>query len=156
MKEIKDFTINVLRDLIKISKDEYFLFELASRKYNDAKLKSLFAAYAVEKKEHIIKLETEIRRLGGYSETNKDDLEISIEFYESSFFEENQNGLILECLKKNDLMISRYFYAIRKNIMWEVVPLVAKQYFECKSLHDQIKNICTDRTNRTVYQMEIQ
>ncbi len=43
MKEIKDFTINVLHDLIKISKDEYFLLELASRKSGDTKLKFLFA-----------------------------------------------------------------------------------------------------------------
>ncbi len=150
MKVVKDYTIAVLHDLIKTSKDEYFLLELASRKSSDAKLKSLFAVYAVEKKEHIIKLEAEIRRLGGNSETNKDDLEISIEFYESSFFEESQNGIIAECLKKDNLTILRYFDAIRKNIMWEVIPLVAKQYFECKSLHDQIKNICLERSERSI------
>lgn len=155
MKEIKDFTINVLHDLIKISKDEYFLLELASRKSGDTKLKFLFANYAVEKKEHIIKLEAEVQRLGGYSETNKDDLEISIEFYESSFFEENQNGIIAEFLKKDNLTILKYFDAIRKDIMWEVVPLVARQYFESKNLHDQIKNLCNEKSVRLNLKMGI-
>ena len=155
MKETRGFTLNVLHDLIKTSKDEYFLLELASRKSDDTKLKSLFANYAFAKKEHIIKLEAEIQRLGGYFETNKDDLEISIEFYESSFFEENQNGILAECLKKDNLTILRYFAAIRENIMWEVVPLVAKQYFECKSFHDQIENIYMEKPGRSIQKLGI-
>jgi hypothetical protein len=45
-------------------------------------------------------------------------------------------------------VIDKYFYATRKNILWEVIPLVAKQYFGSKSLHDQIQDICTDRSGR--------
>ena len=155
MNDIKHYTISVLQDLIKISKDEYFLLELASRKSNDVELKSLLAVYAGEKKEHIIKLDAEVRRLGGYPETNNDVLEISIEFCQSYSIEESQNDIIAECLKKDDLTILRYFDAIRKNIMWEVVPLVSKQYFVSKNLHDQIKNVYIERPARLVQKIEI-
>ncbi len=153
MNDVRHYTISVLQDLIKISKDEYFLLELASRKSDDTELKSLLDVYACEKKEHIIKLDEEVRRLGGYSAENKDGLEISIELYKSSFIEENQNDLISECLKKDNLTILRFFDAIRKNIMWEVVPLVARQYFESKNLHDQIKNVCAEKSGRLVQKM---
>ena len=155
MKDVKDYTITVLHELIKTSKDEYSLLNITSRRLKEAELKSLFAAYAVEKKVHIIKLETEIGRLGANSEMFKDDSENLIENFESSVIEENQDRLIEECLEKDDLMILKYFNAMRKNIMWEVVPLIANQYFRSKDLHDQIKNICTDRTERSIYKTEV-
>ena len=39
--------------------------------------------------------------------------------------------------------------------MWEVVPLVAKQYLGLKSFHDQIKNICMERSSWLSQQIEI-
>jgi uncharacterized protein (TIGR02284 family) len=155
MKDIKKYTIEVLQELIETNKDEYLLFESASRKSEDAELKSLFSAYSGKKGEYISNLEKEVIRLGGFCETNKYDSENSIEFYNSSFFEKNWDNLIADCLKKDDLTINKYFYAIRKNIMWEVVPLVAKQYFGSKSFHDQIKNICMERSGWLSGQMEV-
>lgn len=155
MKDIINYTITVLQDLIKTNKDEYRLFEAASRKSGDAELKSLFEAYAGKKEEYISKLEKEVIRLGGCPETNKNDPENSDEFYDSPLYEENWNRLIADCLKKDDLAIKKYFYAIRKNIMWEVLPLVAKQYFDLKSFHDQIQNICIERSGGLIHQMGI-
>jgi uncharacterized protein (TIGR02284 family) len=155
MKDVKKYTIEVLQELIETNKDEYLLFESASRKSEDAKLKSLFSAYAGKKEEYISNLEKEVIRLGGSCEKNKDNPDNAIEFYESTLFEKNWDNLVADCLKKDDLTIDRYFYAIRKNIMWEVVPLVAKQYFGSKSFHDEIKNICMERTGWLSGQMEI-
>jgi uncharacterized protein (TIGR02284 family) len=155
MEDDKKYTIEVLQDLIRTNKDEYLLFEVASRRSDDTELKSLLVDYTSEKGKYIIKLETEVVRLGGCSDTNNNDSENSIEFYKASSFEENPNGLIEECLKKDDLAIKRYFYAIRKNIMWEVVPIVAKQYFGSKNYYDQIKNICMERPGRLIYKMGI-
>lgn len=148
MKDIINYTIAVLQDLIEINKDEYQLFESASHKSLDAELKSLLNAYAGEKEDYISKLENEVIRLGGCVGTNKNDPGSSNEFYESSLYDENWNRLIADCLKKDDLVINKYFYAIRKNIMWEVIPLIAKQYFGSKSFHDQIQNICMERPVR--------
>ncbi|MDR3628103.1 MAG: PA2169 family four-helix-bundle protein [Ignavibacteriaceae bacterium] len=155
MKDDKKYTIAVLQDLIKTNKDEYLLFEVASRRSDDNELKSLLVDYTCEKEKYIVKLESEVLRLGGCSAASKNDSENSIEFYKASSFEENPNGLIEECLKKDDLALKRYFYAIRKNIMWEVIPIVAKQYFGSKSFYDQIKNICMERPGRLLYKMGI-
>ena len=156
MKDVKDYTIAVLHELLSTSKAEYSLLNITSRKLKEAELKSLFAAYAVEKKVHIIKLGREIGRLGVSSEIVKDDSENLIEYFESSQIEKNQDLLIEECLRKDDLMILEYFNAMRKNIMWEVVPLIAHQYFRSKNFHDQIKNLFTERTERSIYKMEVQ
>ncbi len=156
MENVKDYTIAVLHELIKKSKDEYLLLKITSGKLEDIELMSLFTAFAVEKQEHIIKLEKELGKLGESFEMFKDDSENPIEYFESSVLGENQDLLIEECLRKDDLMILEYFNAMRKNIMWEVVPLIANQYFRSKNLHDQIKNIYTDRTERSIYQMEVQ
>jgi uncharacterized protein (TIGR02284 family) len=155
MKDIINYTITVLQELIKINKDEYQLFEAASHKSEDPELKSLFIAYAGKKEEYISKLGNEVIRLGGRTGTNKNDPESSNEFYESSLYDKNWNRLITDCLKKDELVINKYFYAIRKNIMWEVIPLIAKQYFSSKSLHDQIKNICMERSGWLGQQMKI-
>lgn len=153
MKNLRDYTVAVLQDLIKTNKDEYLLFEVASHKSEDAELKSLLVSYAGEIKECINKLETEVLRLGGCSDTNKNDSENSTGFYKPYSFEKNRGGLISECLKKDDLNLSRYFYAIRKNIMWEVVPLVAGQYFGLKCLHDQIRNIYLEKSEPLINQL---
>ncbi len=155
MKDVEKFTIEVLQELIKSNKDEYLLFESASGKSEDTELKYLFAAYARKKKEYISNLEKEVIRLGGSSETNKNDSVNLIQFYKSSLFDISWDNLIADCLKKDDLTINKYFYAIRKNIMWEVVPLVAKQYLGLKSFHDQIKNICMERSSWLSQQIEI-
>jgi len=151
MKDITKYTITVLQDLIKTCEDDYLLLEIVSLKAVDNELKSLFSAYADETKRHLNKLVIEIKRLGGCAELNKDDSESPIEFFNSSKFKESDNGMIVECLKKDDLILRKYFYALRKNIMWEVVPIVAQQYFESKNLHDQIENICMEKSNRLIH-----
>jgi uncharacterized protein (TIGR02284 family) len=154
MNDVQKYTIEVLQELIKTNKDEYQLFESASRKSKDSELKDLFTAYAVQKQESISKLENEVVRLGGSSETDK-ITENSTEFYESSIFDKNWEKLIADCLMKDDLAINKYFYAIRKNIMWEVVPLIAKQYFGAKTIHDQIRNIYMERPGGLSHNMDI-
>lgn len=155
MKDIKKYTIEVLQELIDTNKDEYLLFKSASRKSVDAELKSLFAAYAGKKKEYISNLEKEVIRLGGSPVIHINDPEYSIEYYETSLSDKNWDNLIADCLKKDDLTINKYFYAIRKDIMWEVIPLVAKQYFGLKNLHDQIKNVCMEKSQWLSQQIEI-
>jgi|YelNatPaOPRAMG01_1025707.scaffolds.fasta_scaffold00998_16 uncharacterized protein (TIGR02284 family) len=150
MEDMKKYTIAVLQDLINTCKEEYSLFEKASKKTEDPELKSLFSAYAQEKKEHFIKLESEIRRLGGSCKINENNSEKLEDFSKSFLHEDTQEDLIAECLKKDDQTIRRYFNAIRKNILWEVVPLVAKQYFGSKNLHDQIRNVCIERVSRPI------
>lgn len=155
MNEIQSYTIEVLRELIKTNKEEYLLFKSASRRSGDTELKSLFAAYAVQKEESITNLENEVSRLGGNPKAGKNYEGISDGYYESSIFEKNWEKLIADCLAKDELAMNKYFYAIRKNIMWEVVPLIAKQYFHAKSLHDLIRNIYTERSGSSCFNMNI-
>jgi uncharacterized protein (TIGR02284 family) len=155
MNDIKKYTIEVLQELIDTNRDEYILFESASQKSEDAELKSLFAVYTGKKDEYISNLEKEIRRLGGYFGANKNELKNSFESYNSFLFEQTRDNMIAEFLKKGDLTINKYFHAIKKNIMWEVVPLIAMQYFGLKTLHDQIKNSFIERSGRLSHRMEI-
>ncbi len=136
MDDMRENTIAVLKDLLAICKDEHSLFKAASEKTESEKLKPIFRKYAQEKEEHIIKLKSEIIRLGGNPDSRADALPESLNsIHEISFA---TSELINECIRTDDLSIKRYSRAIKEDILWEVVPLVAKQYFGSKNLHDQM------------------
>ncbi len=136
MEHMREYTISVLNDLIEVCRDEYLLFKTALRKIEDENLKQTFHKYTNEKNEQIIKLEAEVKRLGGAlripsfsAQTDKPELL------------KNTPSILHECIKKDDAVIKRFSSAIKEDILWEVIPLVAKQYFGSKSMHDQISLI---------------
>ncbi len=138
MENMRAYTISVLNDLIDVCRDEYSFFNKAAKKIEDEKLKNIFQKYASEKNKQLIKLETEVIRLGGNLRDKKNELKLQQSILNS------QPNILRECLKKDDAVMDRYSNAINEDILWEVIPLVAKQYFNSKSIHDGIFTIYKD------------
>ena len=138
MEHMREYTISVLKDLIDVCRDEYTLFKTASENILDESLRLAFKKYSHEKEEHIIKLEAEVRRLGG--DLNKTEIQKTSNQYIAKTAADTQQ-LLSECVRRDTIAVNLYSTAIREDILWEVIPLVAKQYFGSKNIHDQIYNI---------------
>lgn len=149
MEEIKKNTIAVLKDLLRICKDEQSLFQTAADKSTDLKLKHLLAKYSDEKKEYALKLKSEIKRLGEnpeFQETKPDSFS-NVPQEEINY---SQKELLQQCLNFDDNSIKRYSNAVNEDILWEVIPLVAKQYFGALNLHDQLTAFIKPVQNKTL------
>ena len=140
MEHMREYTIKILKDLIDACRDEYLLFKTASENIKNDTLKEAFKKYSQEKQGHIIKLECEVKRLGGdlNDPVNKNKV-VPPGFYTQA--EGDTKKLLKECVRRDAIAINMYSAAIKDDILWEVIPLVAKQYFGSKNIHDQIDNI---------------
>ncbi len=149
MEDIKKNTIAVLKDLLRICKDEQSLFQTAADKSTDLKLKHLLARYSDEKKEYALKLKNEIKRLGENPEF-LETISESFSFVTQEEISRSQNELLQQCLNIDNNSIKRYSDAVNEDILWEVVPLVAKQYFGALNLHDQLSAFVKPVQNKTL------
>ena len=140
MEYVREYTIKILKDLIDACRDEYLLFNAASEKIKNEILKEAFIKYSQEKQEHIIKLECEVKRLGGDLNEPKNKATIGTNILNIKQ-DTDTKKLLRECVRRDDFAISLYSSAIKEDILWEVIPLVAKQYFGSKNIHEQIYNI---------------
>jgi uncharacterized protein (TIGR02284 family) len=140
MEQMREYTIKILNDLIDACRDEYILFNAASEKIKNETLKEAFLKYSQEKQEHIIKLECEVKRLGGDLNESKNKSKVGT-YILNIKQETDTKKLLRECVRSDAFAISLYSSAIKEDILWEVIPLVAKQYFGSKNIHDQIYNI---------------
>ena len=137
MEGAREFTLSILKGLIESSREEYSMYMAACKKVNDSKLKQILKNYITQKEEYIKKLESEIKRLGGNqpntaleSNLNSDSLKY--------FAEDCDDNILNECVEKNKSTLNKYSTAINEDILWEVVPLIAKQYFDSKNMHNNL------------------
>lgn len=148
MDQTKKNTIAVLTDLLRISESEHSLFLAAAERSSDLKLKTILNQYAQKKETCALKLKNEIKRLG----ENPDLLCGEMDKFSSLSFngiDYSPNELLLKCINTDSITIQRYSKAIKEDILWEVVPLVAKQYFDSMNLHDQMMNYIAPVQNQT-------
>ncbi len=155
MEHMREYTIKILKDLIDACRDEYLLFNAASEKIQNDTLKETFKKYSQEKQEHFIKLECEVKRLGGDLNEPKNNYTVVYPILNIKA-ESDTKKLLRECVRKDAIAINMYSAAIKEDILWEVIPLVAKQYFGSKNIHDQIYNIFNKTTEtQTVAQFPV-
>lgn len=136
MENAREATLWVLEDLINSCKEELILFKTASDKVTDPYLRSTLDNCAEEKHRNIHKLETEIERLGG--KFNSGEELISKKAVEDLCSYSNDKEILSRCEELDDIVLSKYSKAMNGDILWEVVPLVAKQYFASVNLHCRI------------------
>ncbi len=137
MENTREFTIAVLRELIQSCEEEESLFNRASKRITDPKLIQMLKNYSREKAEYIHKLESEIKRLGGKLDDCNSDLISTEKTYDTTTDYDN-NKILLECVNQDVMTLNRYSSAIKEEILWEVIPLVAKQYFESQNMHEKL------------------
>lgn len=136
MENARENTLSVLADLINICKEEYQLFKTASLNTTNPYLKSTLENCAEEKFRNMNKLMAEIERLGG--KMDDDDVQMPAKVLEEIRSVDNDSDILTKCEKIDDIVLSKYSKAMNGNILWEVIPLVAKQYFASVNLHDRI------------------
>jgi uncharacterized protein (TIGR02284 family) len=139
MEHMREYTINILKDLLDACREEYILLNTASENIKNDTLKEIFGKYSQKKYEYAVKLECEIKRLGGDLDNQKNP-ELKNPFQPG--LNTDTGKLLRECVRRDSMAFKLYSSAIKEDILWEVIPLIAKQYFETKNIHDQIFNIC--------------
>jgi uncharacterized protein (TIGR02284 family) len=136
MENAREATITILEDLINICKEENILFKTASIKITNPYLKKTLDNCAEEKDKNIHKLEREVERLGG--NFNGKDLEISPQVLGNFDSYDCDKEILTRCEMMDDIVLNKYSNALNGDILWEVIPLVAKQYFASVNLHCRI------------------
>ncbi len=142
MEHAREYTISVLKDLLNICREEQMLFNTAKEKINDILIKQTFQTCVNEKAENIHKLESEIKRLGGTLEYTGNDFSSAINSSSYKKLDLEGDNIVGDCITTDSLALKKYSNAMKEDILWEVVPLVAKQYFDSKDLHDKILFLC--------------
>ena len=136
MESFKENTIRGLKEIIiNCCHAENILrnFTMDSENYS---LKKIFLYYADLNSSYILKLKTEILRLGGSIEDisfeNCSSWEDKIEFKEKLRICENS---------VNDAVNNYKEFSLREDILNEVIPIISQQYFGEKEAQETIKNI---------------
>jgi len=138
MDDFKANTLNVLKELIKSCHDAENLLRNACSTLDDMSLNKIFLYYAELNKTYMNKLESEIVRLGGNVE----------EFYQERTSQNSDKTNYLDNLKicqngVNNAVNNYKEISLREDILWEVVPVIAKQYFGEMEVQESLKNINT-------------
>jgi uncharacterized protein (TIGR02284 family) len=136
LENTKEITLSVLEDLINTCSEEYILFKTASEKITNPSLKDILNNCADEKDIIIHKLEKEITRLGGkFNVKNPLIFNKFLEYFDPY---KGDMEILTLCEKMDNIVLNKYYEAMNGDILWEVVPLVAKQYFNSVNLHRRI------------------
>ena len=142
MESIKENTIRGLKDIIKNCYHAEDILRNYALDSDNISLKKIFIYYADLNSSYIQKLQSEILRLGGCLE----DLSS-----EKIYFWEDKTDF-LDKLKicensVNDAVNNYKEFSLREDILNEVVPVIAQQYFGEKEAQETIKNIRSTETS---------
>jgi uncharacterized protein (TIGR02284 family) len=136
MEKAREATLSILGELINICKEEYALFKTASDKITNPYLRKTLDNCSEEKFSNIKKLAIEIQRLGGKSDGK--DIEITQKVLEDFNSFNGDKEILSHCEKIDNIVLNKYSNAMNEDILWEVIPVVAKQYFASVNLHCRI------------------
>lgn len=133
MEFFRENTINVLKELIRNCKFAENLLRTSAKEFHDENLKKIFIYYADQNSSYVNKLNSEITRLGGVAE----DLSEETTYYDHSFGDIQEH--LKACESSVNTAVNNYKeIALREDILWEVVPVIAKQYYGEKEAHEKI------------------
>jgi uncharacterized protein (TIGR02284 family) len=136
-------TIEVLERLKKICSEVKHLMEAAAEETSNEQLKEVFINFASQKAAYAAKLEKEIVRLGGKINYTTEESGL----FDNIFFTNMTN--LSEYEEVENKMEKDYASAIQEEeLLWEVIPVVAKQYYEIKESKNRMK-ILTDKSRKS-------
>ena len=142
MDESRKSTISVLRELIGVCREVERLYKTAASEAKDENLKQLLLSSAQEKTDYRTKLESEVTRLGGVTGTETLSLSFNPDLIPAT---NNMEEILIECEKREETAVRNYRSAMEKDLLWEVVPVVSRQYFGLKASHDKLKYIMQEQ-----------
>jgi hypothetical protein len=133
MEYFKENTIKVLKELVRNCKFAEGLLKHSAKDFDDESLRRIFLYYAEQNAGYIRKLNSEILRLGG-SPDDVPEEEILVEDIETvkDRLKFCESGI-------NNAVKSYKDVSLREDILWEVVPVIAKQYYGEMEVQEKIK-----------------
>jgi hypothetical protein len=136
MESFKDNTIRGLNEIINNCFHTENILRNSAQDSNNNSVKKIFLYYADLNYSYIQKLQTEIKRLGG----DVDDPSLD----KFKYFEDKAdfNYKLKICENSVNDVVNNYLeFALREDILSEVVPVISQQYFGEKEAQETIKSI---------------
>lgn len=134
MEFFRNNTIKVLKELIRNCKYAEELLRNSASEFDDPSLKKIFFYYADQNSGYIRKLNSEILRLGGSTEELQE---------ENNYFNEDISSVkdrLKICENTVNNAVKNYKeISLREDILWEVIPVIAKQYYGELEAQEQIQ-----------------
>ncbi|MDP4114670.1 MAG: DUF2383 domain-containing protein [Bacteroidota bacterium] len=140
-------TLEVLNGLIKNCMQAEESYRNAAEQIHDENLKQIFIIHAYQKAEYAAKLKAEVKRLGGT--VNKYSYDENI--YEPDVNQEAASDLINDCEVREAKAVQNYEIAMNEDILWEVIPIVSRQYLETQESYNQIKYLKTNYSESFIH-----
>lgn len=134
-----EITLDILNNLIKTLKESESIYKAAAVHIHDEALKEVFLTYAEQKADYAEKLQHEVTRLGGRVSYGFSEDEEMPEYMAD---DEPPAQILNDCESREAKAIFNYERAMNEDdVLWEVIPIVSKQYMESKQSYYQIQYI---------------
>jgi uncharacterized protein (TIGR02284 family) len=134
--------IDTLNDLIETCKDGENGFRECADNVKSESLKTLFDTYARHCAQSAAELQSEVRRLGGDPERTGS---VSASLHrgwidiKSALTGKDDDAVIAECERGEDVAMQSYQKALQANLPAEVRALVERQYSGVREHHDRVR-----------------
>jgi uncharacterized protein (TIGR02284 family) len=134
--------IDTLNDLIETCKDGENGFRECADNVKSESLKTLFNTYAGHCAQSAAELQSEVRRLGGDPERTGS---VSASLHrgwidiKSALTGKDDDAVIAECERGEDVAMQSYQKALQANLPAEVRALVERQYSGVREHHDRVR-----------------
>ncbi len=136
MDYIRSRTLKILNDLMKSVSKSNRSIQNTVQYISNAQLKNIFKDLLQERIKQSLKLKSEILRLGGKVEECSENLEFKLDAASI-----NSDELIKHFLQENELVSMQYKSALNEDILWEVIPVISKQFFKTEELNNKFRSL---------------
>ena len=146
-----DDVVSTLNNLIETCKDGQNGFQEAAEGVQNSNLKSLFYEYSQQRAQFAGELQSLVRELGGDPENSGSTAAalhrgwINIK---SAVTGKDDNAILSECERGEDVAKNAYQEALRMNLPANVQSVVQRQAQAVKEAHDRVRNL-RDSTSNT-------
>lgn len=139
MDYIRNRTLKILNDLMKTVSKSNKSIQNTIQHISNTQLKNVFKDLLQERIKQSLKLKSEILRLGGKVDESSENFDFNLD---SSKI--NNDELIKYFIQENELVSKQYQSALHEDILWEVIPVISKQFFKTKELNSKFNSFRTN------------
>ena len=136
--------ISELNNLIETCKDSENGFREASQEVKNPALKTLFSSYANERGQYAVDLQQLVSGLGKAPETTGSVAAALHRRWidlKSSMSAKNDQAIIDECERGEDIALESYRDAVAKDLPSDLKLVIERQYAGVKAVHDKIRDL---------------
>ena len=137
--------ISTINSLIETLKDGQEGFKQAAEAVKDTSLKTLFNEFSLQRAKFAGELQSEVVNLGEPEPETDSSTSGALHRawinIKSAVTSGDDHAILAECERGEDSAVSEYQEAMEEEISSPVREIIARQYRDVKSAHDQIKSL---------------